>query len=44
VAFEGYAAMLKDPGIKDTLERANTDPASAFGAPRVHIDVVKVDF
>lgn len=30
--LEGYAAMLEDPGIKDALERADTDPASAFEA------------
>jgi hypothetical protein len=30
--LEGYSAMLEDPGIKDTLERADTDPASAFEA------------
>ena len=28
--IEGYAAMLEDPGIKDALERVDTDPASAF--------------
>ena len=28
--LEDYAAMLEDPGIKGTLERADTDPASAF--------------
>jgi hypothetical protein len=28
--LEGYAAMLEDPGIKDALERADSDPASAF--------------
>jgi len=27
---KGYAAMLEDPGIKDALGRADTDPASAF--------------
>jgi hypothetical protein len=27
---EGYAAMLEDPTIKDALERADSDPASAF--------------
>jgi hypothetical protein len=30
--LEGYAAMLEDAGIKDTLERADSDPASAFEA------------
>jgi hypothetical protein len=30
--LEGYAAMLEDPGIKGALERADTDPASAFEA------------
>jgi hypothetical protein len=30
VRLEGYAATLDDPEIKDALERADTDPASAF--------------
>jgi hypothetical protein len=30
--LEGYAAMLEDAGIKDALERADSDPASAFEA------------
>jgi hypothetical protein len=30
--LEGYAAMLEDPGIKDALERTDTDPASALEA------------
>jgi APAF-1 helical domain len=30
--LEGYAAMLENPGIKDVLERVDSDPASAFEA------------
>jgi WD40 repeat protein len=30
--LEGYGAMLEDAGIKDALERADSDPASAFEA------------
>jgi WD40 repeat protein len=30
--IEGYAAMLENPGIKDALEHADTDSASAFEA------------
>jgi len=30
--LEGYAAMLEDPGIKDALERVDSDPASALEA------------
>jgi WD40 repeat protein len=28
--LEGYGAMLEDPAIKDAIDRADTDPASAF--------------
>ena len=30
--LKGYAAMLENPGIKDALERVDSDPASAFEA------------
>jgi WD40 repeat protein len=30
--LEEYATMLENPGIRDALERADTDPASAFEA------------
>jgi WD40 repeat protein len=30
--LEGYAGLLEDQGVRDALERADTDPASAFEA------------